>query len=187
MEDEWTTLTNADFIQPGINITMRSQTQNDTCIQNLMNNNICDASCSPMFSDNNPSLYHSPLPTPGLGQYQPLVTATPTYNEMTEVPPMEISPPPASQRSPSEQFSSQPLMMSISPMAMSSSQHSPVEPHQLSPQPYKSPKSEPSELANILKGEAQARHMAWIHRIVQTFILQEANIFLRRDLRPGQS
>ena len=166
---------------------MRSQTQNDTCIQNLMNNNICDASCSPMFSDNNPSLYHSPLPTPGLGQYQPLVTATPAYNEMTEVPPMEISPPPASQRSPSEQFSSQPLMMSISPMAMSSSQHSPVEPHQLSPQPYKSPKSEPSELANILKGEAQARHMAWIHRIVQTFILQEANIFLRRDLRPGQS
>ena len=180
MEEEWTTLTNADFIQPGININMRSQTQNDTCIQNLMNINICDASCSPMFSGHNPSLYQSPLPTPGLGQYQPLVTATPTYNEMTEVPPMEISPPPASQRSPSEQFSSQPLMMSISPM--SSSQHSPLEPSQRSPQSYKPLKSEPSELANILKGKTQARL-----EMFKLSFLQGANIFLRRDLRRRQN
>ena len=159
MEEEWTTLTNADFIQPGINLNMRSQkSQDDICLQNMMNNNTCDASCSPMVMvsghNSSLSLYQA---SPDLGQYQPLslplVTNTPAYNEMTEVPPMEISPMPASQRSPKEQFSSQPLMMSISPT--SSRQFSPGDQFHLSPKSYKPPKSESSELANILKGEIQ--------------------------------
>jgi len=151
MEEEWTTLTNADFIQPGININMRSQrSQDDSCLQNMMNNNTCDASCSPMVmvSGHNPSLYHSSLPLVSSDLSLPLVT--PTYNEMTEVPPMEISPIPVCQHSPKEKVSSQPLMMSMSPM--SSSQHSPRDQFELSPKSYKPPKSEPSELANILKG-----------------------------------
>ena len=152
MEEEWTTLTNADFIQPGININMRSQrSQDDMCLQNMMNNNTCDASCSPMVmvSGHNPSLYHSSLPLVSSDLSLPLVT--PTYNEMTEVPPMEISPIPVCQHSPKEKVSSQPLMMSMSPM--SSSQHSPRDQFELSPKSYKPPKSEPSELANILKGK----------------------------------
>ena len=167
MEEEWTTLTNADFIQPGINLNMRSQkAQDDICLQNMMNNN----TCSPMFSCHNPSLYHS-----SLGQYQPLAlpsaTATPTFNEMTEVPPMEISPLPGSQRgSPTQPFSSQPLMMAISPV--SSSQHSPSEQLQMSPQPqsYKTPKSESSELANILKGEIHTQKQANSEKYPQLYI-----------------
>lgn len=152
MEEEWTTLTNADFIQPGININMRSQrSQDDMCLQNMMNNNTCDASCSPMVmvSGHNPSLYHSSLPL----VTSDLSLVTPTYNEMTEVPPMEISPIPVCQQSHKEQVSSQPLMMSISPM--SSSQHSPRDQFQLTPKSYKQSKSEKSELANILKGKLQ--------------------------------
>ena len=180
MEEEWTTLTNADFIQPGINLNIRSQkSQDDMCLQNMMNNNTCDASCSPMVmvSGHNPSLslYQS---SPDLGQYQPLslplVTNTPAYNEMTEVPPMEISPIPASQRSPKEQFSSQPLMMSISPT--SSRQYSPGDQFQLSTKSCKPPKSEGSELANILKGNVRCRR---IGGFVETFQKGQSSCFRR--------
>ena len=91
MEEEWSTLTNADFIQPGLNINMRTETsQDDICLQNYMNNNSCGVSCSPMVSSHNPTLCHSSLITPGLGQYQPqshpLVPSSPMLNEMTVVP-----------------------------------------------------------------------------------------------------
>ena len=159
MEEEWSTLTNADFIQPGLNINMRTETsQDDICLQNYMNNNSCGVSCSPMVSSHNPTLCHSSLITPGLGQFQPqslpLVPSTPMLNEMTVVHPMEISPISSRLNSPKEQlqFSTQPLTLPMKISPMTSRQHSPKE-LQLSPKSLKRQKCETSELANILKGK----------------------------------
>merc|ERR1719220_3077713 len=158
MEEEWSTLTNADFIQPGLNINMRTETsQDDICLQNYMNNNSCGVSCSPMVSSHNPTLCHSSLITPGLGQYQPqshpLVPSSPMLNEMTVVHPMEISPISSRLNSPKEQlqFSTQPLSLPMKISPITSRQHSPKE-LQLSPKSLKRQKCETSELANILKG-----------------------------------